>query len=124
MPNYILVLYDDAESPGAYTRMSAEEMQRVVEKYAAWSSRLAQEGRLRGGEKLRDGSGRVMRPGSGGVSVQDGPFSETREVIGGYFLIEARDYEEMVEICRTCPHLEHGTIEIREIEPMPEPALA
>ena len=124
MPSYLLVLHDRAESTEKFARMSADEMQRAIEKYAAWSSSLAREGKLRGGEKLRDGSGRVIRRGPAGVSVLDGPFTETKEVIGGYFVIEARDYDEVVEISRSCPHLEHGTIEVREIEPMPAPAVA
>ena len=47
----------------------------------------------------------------------DGPYSETKEVIGGYFAVRAADYDEAVKICEDCPHLEYaGTIEIREID--------
>ena len=52
--------------------------------------------------------------------VTDGPYSETKEVVGGYFTIEARDYEAALAECRDCPHLEYGgTIEVREVEPVP-----
>jgi hypothetical protein len=46
----------------------------------------------------------------------DGPFSETKEVIGGYWILEADSYDEMQELVADCPHLEHGRLEIRQIE--------
>ena len=52
--------------------------------------------------------------------VTDGPYSETKEVLGGYYLIEAANYDEAVRRCKDHPHLEHGgTIEVRQIEKMP-----
>ena len=52
------------------------------------------------------------------LRVTDGPFAEAKEVIGGYFTIEAADYNEAVEICSDCPHLTYGgRIELREVEP-------
>jgi hypothetical protein len=110
----MLLLYDNPES---FDGVSPEEMQAIIGKYSAWREGLAENGRLVGGEKLKDGEGRVMRNGDAGVRVLDGPFSETKEVIGGYFAIQAADYAEAVEISRGCPHLEFGgAIEIREIE--------
>ena len=47
----------------------------------------------------------------------DGPYTEAKEIVGGYFLIEAVDYDEAVQICRSCPHLKYGgRIELREID--------
>lgn len=48
--------------------------------------------------------------------VTDGPYSESKEVIGGYYTIEADDYEHAVETAKECPHVDFGTIEIRAIE--------
>lgn len=122
MSQFMLLLYGDEANNEFWMQMSPEDMQRAIEKYAAWSSRLAAEGKLRGGEKLRDGTGRVMRGTGAEQRVTDGPFSETKEVIGGYFLIEAADYDEAVRIASTCPQLEFGgTVEVREIEVMPAP---
>ena len=69
--------------------------------------------------KLRDGSGRFLRPdGSGGVQVLDGPFSETKELVGGFYLVRADSYEAATALADDSPHLRYGgTIEIREIEP-------
>ena len=71
------------------------------------------------GHKLRDGEGRVMRKDGGSLKVSDGPFAEAREVMGGLFVIEAANYAAAVEIARDCPHLDYGTIELREIQPTP-----
>lgn len=115
MPDYMLLLY---ESPTSFADVSPEEMQKIIAKYAAWREGLAESGRLVGGQKLRDGEGRVLRNGDRGVRVLDGPYSETKEVIGGYFAIRADDYDDAVRISRDCPHLAFGgTIEVREIEP-------
>ena len=53
-----------------------------------------------------------------GVTVMNGPYAEAKEVIGGYFMIEAANYDQAVQLARDCPNLElGGTIEVREIEP-------
>jgi hypothetical protein len=49
--------------------------------------------------------------------VTDGPYAEGREVIGGLFIVDAKSYDEVVALCRDCPHLDFGAIEIREIQP-------
>ena len=53
----------------------------------------------------------------GQVRVTDGPYSETKEVLGGYYIIEAGSYDQAIERSRDCPHLEYGgTIEVREVD--------
>ncbi len=114
MPSYMLLLYDN---PTDFADLSPEEMQRILEQYQAWSEGRKAAGRLLGSDKLKDGEGRVMRSENGQVRVLDGPFSETKEVVGGYFTIQAADYDEAVGLARDCPHLGYGgMIEIREID--------
>ncbi len=114
MADYMLLLY---ENPTDFSDVSPEEMQAIIGKYSAWRDSLAEEGRLVGSNKLTDGEGRVLKGGNGDLRVTDGPFSETKEVIGGYFTIRAASYDEAVEVSKGCPHLGFGgTIEIREIE--------
>jgi hypothetical protein len=116
MPQYMLLLHDAGSFPAD---MSAEDMQAVIQRYVAWRKQVEAGGRKVSGHKLVDGQGRVMR-GQGGVTkVTDGPYAEAREVIGGLFVIDAKDYDEAVTLCRDCPHLEYGSIEIRQIEPTP-----
>ena len=115
MPDYMLLLHD---RPEMFPDVTAEQMQQVIAKYVAWRTKLSSLGKLAGGQKLRDDSGRVLIPRSDGVDVRDGPFTETKDAIGGYFLITARDYDEAVTLSRDCPHLTYGgRIEVREIEP-------
>lgn len=110
MAGYVLLL-----KSGEYTGYSPEEMQKILERYIGWMNQLRSEGRYRAGEELNR-TGRVLR--SQGKRVVDGPFTETKEAVGGFFLIEAKDYDEAVSISRGCPHLEYGgEIEIREVIP-------
>jgi hypothetical protein len=53
---------------------------------------------------------------SGKTVITDGPYTEAREIIGGFFAFAADTYEQAVELAADCPHLEFGTIEIREVE--------
>jgi hypothetical protein len=91
MPNYVLILHDDL---AALSRISPDEMQRVVAKYMAWSDKIARSGHLRGGEKLCEEGGKHLSAKGGTLVVKDGPFAEAKEVVGGYFVIEAADYAE------------------------------
>jgi len=116
MSKFMLLLHDD---PSGLAGMSPEQMQQVIEKYIAWGNRLREAGLMHAGDKLADEPGRVLRAANGAVRVTDGPYSETKEVLGGYYIIEAAGYDEAVDRCRDCPHLEYGgTIEVRQIEMM------
>ena len=115
MPQFMMLLHNEPPSEGAY---SPEEIQAVVQKYQDWSAKMGASGNLAGGNKLANDAGKVLR-GADNVSVVDGPFAETKEVIGGYFILEAKDYGEAVELSKSCPHLTFGgTIELRQIEGM------
>ena len=115
MPNYLLLLH---EQPSDFSSFSPEQIQAVIEEYTAWSRKLAGDGKLVGGQKLKDEGGRHLSGYNGDFRVSDGPFAEAKEVIGGFFSISAADYDDAVEISKDCPHLKYGgRIELREIEP-------
>ena len=57
----------------------------------------------------------------GRATVTDGPFTETKEIIGGYFIIDCESREEAIEIAKKCPHGRVGTVEVRQIIPMGGP---
>ena len=116
MPQFALLLRDTGWS---YPTMSPEQMQAIVQRYVAWRARVQKDGRSISGHKLRDNEGRVLNGNGGGLKVTDGPYAEATEVMGGLFVIEAGNYDEIVELCKDCPHLEFGTIEIREVQPTP-----
>jgi hypothetical protein len=115
MPQFVLLLHDAGKFD---PNMSPEQMQAIIQRYVAWRGKVQQNARAVSGHKLRDGEGRVMR-GADAVRVTDGPYAEAREVIGGLFVIEGTSYDEVVDLCKDCPHLEFGSIEIREVEPTP-----
>jgi hypothetical protein len=116
METYILLLHD---SGAAKPQLSPEEIQAVIAKYKAWGERLREAGRIAGGQKLEGGTGRVMRGQGAQVRISDGPFTETKDVIGGFYILKADSYDEAVELCRDCPHLEYGSgIEIRRVQVM------
>lgn len=116
MAEYVLLLHED---PSAFAELAPTEIEAVIAKYMGWRERLAAEGRLAGGIKLKDEGGRRVSRENGKVRVIDGPYSEAKEVIGGFFMIKASDYEEAVEISRGCPHIEYGGwIELREVDPV------
>lgn len=116
MPKFMLLLHERTTES---SDLSPEEMQGIIQKYRDWSQQMGEAGKLVGGDKLTDDDGKVLRAGGGGVSVTDGPFAETKEVIGGYFQIQAADYDEAVEISKTCPHIAYGgSIEVRQVDEM------
>lgn len=114
MPSYMLLLYED---PARYDDLSPADAQVVIEKYKEWGDGLREAGLLVDSHKLRDGEGRVLTRKGGETRVLDGPFSETKEVLGGYFSVRADDYDEAQRLAEGCPHLEYGgRIEVRQIE--------
>jgi hypothetical protein len=116
MPKYMLLLHDN---PNSFKNVSPDEMQKIIEKYVVWGKKLREAGIIQSSDKLTDEPGRVMRRKDGQVRVTDGPYSESKEVLGGYYIVEAPDYDGAVEHARSCPHLEYGgTIEVREIQVM------
>ncbi|MGE0425310.1 MAG: YciI family protein [Reyranellaceae bacterium] len=118
MAKFMLLLRDN---PRDFTALSPAEMQAIIARYRAWSQGLREAGKLVGGDKLRDDPGKVLHHGGTQVTVKDGPYAESKELIGGYFLVEAPDYAAACEIARGCPHVRPGatgTIEVREIQEM------
>ncbi len=116
MPKYLLILRGD---PEVWRRRAAADVQRLVEEFEAWAGALMAERRFLDGKKLADGEGRVMVREGGAVRVTDGPFGETKELVGGFHLIEADDYDHAVRLCRTHPELSiEGSVEIRRLDSM------
>ena len=96
--------------------LSPEQIQEAIKRYSAWAQKLRAEGKLVSAEKLKDNEGMLLSTKNGQVVV-DGPFAETKETIGGYFIFSADNLEEAIEITRECPTLSKGDmVELREIE--------
>ena len=109
MAHFMLLLYDDQQ---IFARMSPEEMQQAMGKYMAWRK----EPFTVDGKRLADDHGKVLRLSAGKPAAFDGPYSETKEVLGGYYTIEAADYDAAVNLALTHPHVGYGgTIELRRV---------
>jgi len=94
--------------------LSPEQIQKVMNQFMGWFQRLQEEGKVRAGQPL-ERTGKLVS-GKGGRTVADGPFAESKEAIGGYFLLQVADLDEAVEIARQCPILEYGsTVEVRPV---------
>ncbi len=109
MPHYMLLLYDN---PANWQNLSPEEMLQALEKYMAWTQKPFRVD----SKRLAPDVGRVIRSQGGQPRATDGPYSETKEVLGGYYTIEAANYDEAVQRTLDHPHLEYGgTIEVRQV---------
>jgi len=110
MAQYVLLLHG-----GEFKHYSPEEMQEILTKYLGWADDLRRRGIHRGGEEL-DNTGRILKLQNG--QIVDGPFTETKEAVGGFFMFEAKDYTEAVKISKDCPHFHYdGHVELREVIP-------
>ena len=93
---------------------SSEIMKAHMEKWKTWIGRLAQEGHYQGGAALQKGgavvTGKARR-------VTDGPFAEGKEIIGGYFIVQANDLQQAIALSGDCPvfDFEDGTVEVRPV---------
>ena len=92
-------------------------MQAIVQRYVAWRAKVQPDGSSIMGHKLHDKQGRVLNGSRRRAEDHRRPYAEAREVMGGLFVIEAANYDEVVELTQDCPHLEFGSIEIREVQP-------
>ena len=94
--------------------LSPETVQTVMNEWYDWFEKLAQQGKATAGRPLAY-QGKLVS-GKKGHAVIDGPFAESKEAIGGYFLLRVRNEKEAVEIARNCPGLEHGVeVEVRPV---------
>lgn len=99
---------------------SPQEMQESMGKWMTWIDKLAKAGKYDSGEPLLPG-GKVIKGAH--KTVTDGPFTEGKEVIGGYFIINAADYNEAIALCADYPDYERGgSVIVRQVQKMDMPA--
>lgn len=105
---------------GDISQLSPDEQQAEMQKWFAWIDKLTKQGRYLGGEPLLPGGKTV----SGSKrTVTDGPFTESKEVVGGFFTVLANSLDEAVEMSKECPDFDlGGSVEVREIMKIDVPA--
>jgi hypothetical protein len=108
----LLICTDESVSEG----LSPAEDSAALAEYAAFGEEIERRGILQGGERLRrttDATTVQVRDGE--VLVADGPFAETKEQVGGFYLVDCQDLDEAIEVASKIPGARYGTIEVRPI---------
>src|SRR4029077_9953409 len=110
---YALLICPDESAMAAFSPAEAEAS---MAKYAAFGEEMTKRGVLTGGERLRPTTdATTVQVRNGEVLTSDGPFAETKEQIGGFYLVDAKDLDEAIEVASKIPGAKHGTIEVRPI---------
>lgn len=118
---YMLLIHDSEKQLSA---LSDDELKRVMAEYRRFTEEIRTSGHYRAGSQLQPTSmATSVRVRNGKRLVTDGPFAETREQLGGYYLVEAKDLDEAIGLAERLPSARIGTIEIRPLVETPTPAV-
>jgi hypothetical protein len=121
---YLLLIY----GPEPTEQPSAEAIAAEMDAYNAFTEHIRARGAMKGGEALQPtATATTVRVRDGKTVTTDGPFAETKEVLGGYYLVEAADLDEAIGYAAMIPGAKRGSIEVRPIvdfSTMAEPAAA
>ncbi len=110
---YVLLIYGDERGQEAASADEREAMYEAYDKYGSW---LVERGWMRAGDELASTkSATAVRVRDGEVLSTDGPFAETKEQLGGYFVIECEDLDQAIEAAGKLPGAQRGSIEIRPL---------
>jgi hypothetical protein len=119
---YILLIHTDEK---AAANATPEQQKQVMDAYNAFSKDIAERGLMLGGEALEPTStATTVRVRGGEVLTTDGPFAETKEQLGGYYLVDCKDLDEAIEVAAKIPGAANGSIEVRPIWELPPEATA
>ena len=110
---YLLLIY---QNEAEYDARPQAEVQKTMAEYGTFTQGIVQSGNFKGGERLRPVStATTVRVRNGKTMMTDGPFAETREQLGGFYLIEAKNLDEATGIAARIPSARNGSIEVRPI---------
>jgi len=118
---YLCLIYEDETF---WSRTPKPELDAVMGDYRAFGTTYIQSGHILGGNALQPtATATTIRVRNGKMSTTDGPFAETREQLGGYYLLEAKDLNEAIQIAAKIPGAKTGSVEVRPIMEVPESVL-
>ncbi len=110
---YMLLIYS---SEADDQKRSAAEGGQIFQEYGAFTQDLTKSGKNKGGAPLeRTATATTVRVRNGKTMVTDGPFAETKEQLGGYYIVEAKDLDEAISIAARIPGAKFGSIEVRPV---------
>ncbi len=114
---YLLLIYEDEK---VWSALSEADRGRIYCEYMTFTGEIKKSGHWQGGNPLQPvHTATTVRVRDGKVSTTDGPFAETREQLGGYYLVEAKDLDEATRLAARIPGARLGSIEVRPIMPIP-----
>lgn len=114
---YLLVLYVDE---AGWPKMTQAEQQQGLAAYMAYSQALTSSGVLKGSNRLQPSSAATtVRAANGKTQTLDGPYVDSKEQLGGYFLIDVPDLDAALSWAARCPAVNHGVVEVRPVWAMP-----
>ncbi len=115
---YLLLIYGNEKEEA---EMSPVAINRLMQEYGEFTTSIVQSGQMRGANRLRPvATASTVRVRNGKIGITDGPFAETREHLGGYYVIEAKNLDEAIAIAARIPSAKHGSIEVRPVWAMGE----
>lgn len=119
MPQYMLLIYDDEKM---WNRMAEGERNKVFGEYMEFTQSIVKSGQFRAGDPLQPvTTAKTIREKNGKAVITDGPFAETKEQLGGYYLVECKNIEEAIAIGQRIPSVRvGGSIEVRPVMAMPK----
>ena len=113
--NYMFIFHS-----ASYNGLSPDEVQKNMQKWFGWIEKLQKKGVYKGGEALEK-TGKMLSHRNGKFVI-DGPFAESKELVGGYFIVEAGSLDEAVEMAKDYPDFSYdGKVEVREVMVIPQP---
>ena len=117
MPRYLALIYGDESQAGG---MSEEDMGQMMKEYGEYTQTVQSAGVMAGGDALEPTStATTVRTRNGEISTTDGPFAETKEQLGGYYVFNVKDLDEAIEWASKIPGAKYGSIEVRPIWEIP-----
>jgi hypothetical protein len=117
---FLLLIHGDER---AQAKMTPAQQERQFGAYMAYTQELIKAGVHRGGEPLTPSEGGAkVTVREGKARVVDGPFTESKEVLGGFYMVECASRDEAIKWAAKCPGAEDGTMEVREVMYIPKPA--
>ena len=110
---YMILIYDDENG---FAETPPEQLGKMSDEYAVYTKALVDEGKMRAGDALQPSStATTVRVRNGETLITDGPFAETKEQLGGYYLIEAGSLDDAIDAARRVPSARSGSIEVRPV---------
>ena len=115
---YIVLIYGDEKK---WINLPPNEMDKMYAAYMSYSKALVDAGVMRAGSELKPvATATTVRVRNGKVTTVDGPFAETKEQLGGYYIIDVPNLEKALEWAGKCPGARDGSIEVRPLAPSPQ----